>query len=195
MATNVGIWKLALDLVLEEEDSIGVARSLSVPITFPVVRKMRAQRRAASVTFACSRTVWSRLKFSCATSTKMLTSRIIDWTKAWMVGLINKFCVEIPLVTSVAEIPLIVPVATLGSLFVSLPSATNFSESLIASTCSTELFLNQFPASTCSSESILVPNCLSDWIVHPLNSLTIFLERLQQVIFLMTNLHLSFVHS
>ena len=35
----------------------GVAISLSVPITFPVVWKIRAQGRAASVTFACGRTV------------------------------------------------------------------------------------------------------------------------------------------
>ena len=68
---------------------------------------------------------------------------------------------------------LVVWVATLGSLFGSLPSTTNFSESLIASTCSAESFLNQFLASTCSSGSIVVSTCSSDWIVHPLNYLTI----------------------
>ena len=38
VATNVGHWKLDLDLVSEEEVSLGVAWSLSVPMTFPVVR-------------------------------------------------------------------------------------------------------------------------------------------------------------
>ena len=37
VATNVGLWQLALDLVLEEEVSLGVARFLSFPIKFPVV--------------------------------------------------------------------------------------------------------------------------------------------------------------
>ena len=69
VATNVGLWKIALDLVSEEEASLGVMRSLSVPITFPVVRKMCAQGRAASVTFACGRDVWRRLKLSFTTST------------------------------------------------------------------------------------------------------------------------------
>ena len=45
MATNVGIRKWALDLVLEEEASLGVAQSLSVTITFPVVRKMSVRAR------------------------------------------------------------------------------------------------------------------------------------------------------
>ena len=57
VATNIGLWKLALDLGSEEEAPLGVARSLSVPITFPVVREMRTQGRAASVTFACGRDV------------------------------------------------------------------------------------------------------------------------------------------
>ena len=39
VATNVGIWKIALDLVSEEEVSLGMAQSVFVPITFPVVRK------------------------------------------------------------------------------------------------------------------------------------------------------------
>ena len=39
VATNGGIPQLALDLVSEEEASLCVARSLSVPITFPVVWK------------------------------------------------------------------------------------------------------------------------------------------------------------
>ena len=34
--TNLGLWKLNLDLVLEKEASRGVELSLSVPITFPV---------------------------------------------------------------------------------------------------------------------------------------------------------------
>ena len=53
MATNVGLLHLVIHLVSEEEVSLGVARSLSVPITFPVVRKMLAQGRPTSVTFAC----------------------------------------------------------------------------------------------------------------------------------------------
>ena len=64
VATNVGLWKLALDLVFEEEASLGVSWSLSVPITFPVVREMRTQGRAPNVTFACGRTVWRELKLS-----------------------------------------------------------------------------------------------------------------------------------
>ena len=39
VATNVGLWQLALDLVLEQEVSLGVVQSLSVLITFPVVRE------------------------------------------------------------------------------------------------------------------------------------------------------------
>ena len=106
VATNVGIWQLALDLVLEEEASLGVARSLSVPTTFPVVRKILAQGRAASVTFTCGRDVWSGLKLSCATSTLAVMSRVMGRTTAWMVGLKNNFCVEILLVVSVSEISL-----------------------------------------------------------------------------------------
>ena len=45
MATNVGIRKWALDLVLEEDAPLVVARSLSVPIMFPVVRKMSVRAR------------------------------------------------------------------------------------------------------------------------------------------------------
>ena len=45
VVTNVGLPQLAIDLVSEEEVSLGVARSLLVPITF-------------SVTFACRRDVW-----------------------------------------------------------------------------------------------------------------------------------------
>ena len=39
VVTNVGLWKLALDLISEEEAPLGVARSLFVPIMFSVVRK------------------------------------------------------------------------------------------------------------------------------------------------------------
>ena len=90
-----------------------------------------------------------------------------------MVGLINNFCVKIPLVVSVSEIPWVVLVDTLGLLFELLPSTTNFSGSLISSTCLAESFPNQFLVSTCSSESVVVLTCLSDWIVHPLNYFTI----------------------
>ena len=38
VTTKLGLPQLALDLVSEEEASLGVARSLSVPITLPVVR-------------------------------------------------------------------------------------------------------------------------------------------------------------
>ena len=48
-----------------------------------------------------------------------------------------------------------------------------FLESFVTSTCSAELFLNQFLASTCSLESIIVSTCSSDWIVHLFNYLTI----------------------
>ena len=89
MATNVGLWRLAIDLVLEEEASLGAERSLSVPITFPVVLKIHAQGRTASVTFAYGRDVWCRLNFSCATSTLAVTSGIMGRTTDWMVGLMN----------------------------------------------------------------------------------------------------------
>ena len=49
---NVGLWKIALDLVSEVEAPLAVAWSLSVPIALPVVWKMRAHGRAASVTFS-----------------------------------------------------------------------------------------------------------------------------------------------
>ena len=99
VATNVELWQLALDLVLEEESSLGMARSLSVPITFPVVHKMLAQGRTAYVTFACGRDVWRTLA---------VTSSVMVWTTAWMLGLMNNFCVEILLVVSVSEILLVV---------------------------------------------------------------------------------------
>ena len=38
IATNVGLWKIDLDLISEEEMSLGVALSLSVPSTCPLVR-------------------------------------------------------------------------------------------------------------------------------------------------------------
>ena len=38
IATNLGLRKLDLDLVSEKEASLSVVLSLSVPITFPVVR-------------------------------------------------------------------------------------------------------------------------------------------------------------
>ena len=82
MDTKIGLCKLALDHVLEEEASLGVAWSLFVLITFPVVRKMRAQGLARFVTFACGRTVWRGLKFSCATSTLAVTSRVMGQTIA-----------------------------------------------------------------------------------------------------------------
>ena len=111
MATNVGLPQLALDLVSEEEASLGVAWSLSVPITFPVVQKMLAQGRAPSVTFACRRDIWHRLKLSCATFTSTVTSGVMGRTTAWMSWLINNgynFHVEIPSVESVPENPLVV---------------------------------------------------------------------------------------
>ena len=49
VATNVGIPQLALDLVSEEEAPLGVARSFSIPISFPVVRKMLTQGYEAPV--------------------------------------------------------------------------------------------------------------------------------------------------
>ena len=66
VATNVGLWQLALDLVSEGEASLGVAWYPSLLITIPVVRKMRAQGRAASVTFVSGRDVWCGLKLSLA---------------------------------------------------------------------------------------------------------------------------------
>ena len=128
VATNVGLWQLALDLVSEEEASLGVARYLYIPITFPVVWKMRAQGRAMSVTFVCVRDVWRGIKLSCATSTSTVTSGVIGRAIVWMVGLMNNSCVEILLIVSVSKITLVVCVATIGSLFGSLPSTTNFSE-------------------------------------------------------------------
>ena len=56
VATNVGIWQLALDLVLKEEASLGVARSPYVPITFLVVQKIPAQGRTASATLPMGET-------------------------------------------------------------------------------------------------------------------------------------------
>ena len=121
-AANVGIWQLALDLVSEEEASLGVARSLFVPITFQVVRKMLA----LSFTFACWRDILRGLKLSCTTSTSTVTSGVMVRTTDWMVGLMNCFCVEILFVVSVVEIPLVVGGATFGLLFGSLPSTLFF---------------------------------------------------------------------
>ena len=98
VTTKLGFPQLALDLGSEEEASLAVACSLLVPITF-------------SVTFACRRDVWHGLKLSCATVTLMVTSGVMGRTTAWMARLMNNgynFCVEIPLVVSVPEIPLVV---------------------------------------------------------------------------------------
>ena len=87
-ATNVGLPQLALDLVLEEEASLGVVQSLLVPITF-------------SASFACGRDVWHGLNLSCATFTSTVTSRVMGRTTAWMAWLMNNGCnfhVKIPLV-------------------------------------------------------------------------------------------------
>ena len=111
VATNVELPQLSLDLVSEEEASLGVARSLSVPIMFLVVRKMFVQGRAASVTFACRRDVWHGLKISCSNFTSTVTSGVMGRTAAWMAGLMNNgniFHFEIPSVVPVAEIPLVV---------------------------------------------------------------------------------------
>ena len=94
VATNVGIWQLTLDLVLEEEASLGVAQSLSVPITFPVVQKMRAQGRATSATFTCVRDIWRGLKLPCPTSNLTATIGAMGRTTAWMVGLMNNFMLK-----------------------------------------------------------------------------------------------------
>ena len=86
----------------------------------------------------------------------------MGWTTAWMAGLMNigyNFHVEIPLVVSVDEIPLVVRVATDGLLFGSLPSTTKF--------------LELFTISTCSFESLMSSTCSSDWILHPLKFSTI----------------------
>ena len=62
MAKIIGLQQLALVLVSEEELFLGVARSLYVPITFPVVQKMLAQGCPVSVTFACRkrRLTWAQ---------------------------------------------------------------------------------------------------------------------------------------
>ena len=111
MATNVGLPQLALDLVSEEEASLGVARSLSVQITFLVVRRMLVQGRPASVTFACGRDVWHGLKLSCAAFTLAVMRGVMGRTTAWMAGLTNNgkiFRVGIPLAVSVSGITLVV---------------------------------------------------------------------------------------
>ena len=90
-------------------------------------------RRVCGVRLRERRLAWPQI--SCATSTLAATSGVMGRTTAWMVGLMNNFCVEIPLVVSVSEILLVVSVATLGSLFGLLPSTTNFLKSFIASTC------------------------------------------------------------
>ena len=98
VATNAGLWKIALDLVSEEEASLGVARSLSIPTMFPLVWKIRAQGRATSMMFAYGRTIWRGLKLSCPTSTSAVTSRVMGQTKAWMVGVMNNIYVGIAFV-------------------------------------------------------------------------------------------------
>ena len=105
---SVGLRKLALDLVQEEEAPLDMVRSLSVPIMFSVVRKIRAQGRAVSMTFAYGRDVWRGLKLSCTTSTSTVTSGVMGRTTAWMAGLMNNFSIEILLVVSVSEILLLV---------------------------------------------------------------------------------------
>ena len=94
VSTNVGLWQLSLDLVSEEEASLGVARFLSVPNMFPVVWKMRAQGRATSVTLTCGRDVWHGLKLFCATFTSTVTNGVMGWTTAWMAELMNNFVLK-----------------------------------------------------------------------------------------------------
>ena len=57
VTTKLGLPQLALELILEEKAYLGMAWSLSIPITFPVVRKMLAHGCPASVTFAYGRDV------------------------------------------------------------------------------------------------------------------------------------------
>ena len=78
------------------------------PDYVPSSPEMHAQGRAASVAFACRRTVWRGIKLSRATSTLAVRSGVIGRTTTWMVGLTNNFCVEILLVVSIAEIRLVV---------------------------------------------------------------------------------------
>ena len=104
VATHVGLPQLDLDLVLEEEASLGVARSLFVPITFSVVRK----RRVPSFAFVCGRDIWHGFKLSCVTFTLTVTSGVMGLMKVWMAWLMNNgynFRVEILLVVQVAENP------------------------------------------------------------------------------------------
>ena len=56
VATNVGLLQLTLDLVSEGKASLGVARSLSVPITFPVVWKILQKERTTSVCLSAGAT-------------------------------------------------------------------------------------------------------------------------------------------
>ena len=160
VATNVWLWQITLDLLSEEEASLGVARSLSVPITFAVVRKMCAQGRAASVTFACRRTVWCWLQFSCETSTLAVTRGVMGQKTAWMVGLMNNFCIGIILVVWVSEIMLVVWVASLGSLFWSLPSTTNFWNHLLH-----ELFRRKRFLTISLHQHVPWSNCFVDLLV------------------------------
>ena len=57
VAMNVGLPQLVIDFISEEEASLGMARSLSVPITFSVVQKMLVQGCDGSVAFACRKDV------------------------------------------------------------------------------------------------------------------------------------------
>ena len=68
------------------------------PDYLPNSPEMCAQGRAAPVTFAYGRDVWRGIKLSCTNPTLTATSGVIGWTTAWMAGLMNNFCVEIPLV-------------------------------------------------------------------------------------------------
>ena len=108
ITTKLGPWKLNLEFVSEEEASLGVAPSLSVPPNFPGVRQIRAQLYATLVTFACRRTFWRVLKLSGAPYKLTVVNGAIGLTTTWMLGLFNNFCVKIPLVMWVSEILLVV---------------------------------------------------------------------------------------
>ena len=142
VTTKPGICKLNLEFISEGKASLGVALSLSVPLTFPGVQLIRAQLFATSVTFDCGRTVLHGIKLPRAPTTTAVMSGVIGPITTWMVGLINNVYVEIPLVVWVVGITLVVWVATLGALFGLLPSTTNFFlGSLIASICLSESFM------------------------------------------------------
>ena len=110
-----GLWRINLAVAKAVLTSRGVEPYLPVRLTSLGVRKMCAPLRAASVAISFGSTIWQAPKVSWIPGTSSVTSWSIGWIAPWMIfgknRFFNNFC---------GQFPLVVKVATFGSLLGSL---------------------------------------------------------------------------